>query len=586
LFALPQSSWADYDASLVSPGGGVFPRTLKSVPLSPQVRERLRIDAEELTPQELVRAVLCAPVDLLWNGGIGTYVKASAEAHDAAGDRTNDGVRIDATQLRCRVVAEGGNLGFTQPARVEYARAGGLINTDAIDNSAGVDCSDHEVNIKILLDAVVAAGDMTVKQRNELLVEMTDEVAGLVLRDNVEQNRALANAAAEAASMVEVHARYLQSLSSEGRLDRAVEHMPTDAQLAERAAAGEGLSQPELAVLLAYAKTTASADLLGSDAPEDPFLAQALEAYFPTPLRERFADHIATHPLRREIIVTSVANAVVNRAGISFLFRLEQETGAMTADVVRAHVAAREMFAVSGIDTAIDGCAGAVTGNTLVALRLEARKLVERTARWLLRHRRRPLDIAATAAHFGPGLDSLAQVLPDLVSGDDRRSLDRGVATLCGAGVPAELARYVALLDDLYSGLDIVEIADGQGLPVPSVAAVYFVLGETLQLDWLRDHIVALPRTDRWEALAREALRDDLYREHAALVADVFRTAAPGDAAAGARVDAWVDRNRSAVDRFVSVIGDIEASATADVATLSVALRELRDLVPERQLNA
>jgi len=591
LFALPQSSWADYDASLISEGGGVHPRSAKSIPLSPQVRERLRVDAEEMAPQELIRALLCAPVDLLWNGGIGTYVKASTETNNAAGDRTNDAVRVDATQLRCRVVAEGGNLGLTQPARVEYARAGGLIHTDAIDNSAGVDCSDHEVNIKIVLDGVVAAGDLTVKQRNELLVEMTDEVAALVLRDNVEQNRALANADAQAAAMVDVHARYIRSLVADGRLDREVEHMPTDAQLAERAAAGEGLATPELAVLFAYTKIVAYEELLHSDAPEDPFLARALEAYFPVPLRERFAEHIARHPLRREIIATGVANAVVNRAGISLLFRLEQETGASTADVVRAHVAAREMFAVAGLDAAIDACSNAVTASTAVALRLESRKLAERAARWLLRHRRRPLDIAATIAHFGPGLEVLARTLADLVQGDDRASLERSAAALRGAGVPADVATTVATLDDLYSGLDVVEIADAQGLDVDEVAAVYFVLGDGLQLDWLRDRIVGLPRTARWEALAREALRDDLYREHAALVADVFRTApgtspeGPAAAVAPARVDAWLARNRTAADRFLSVVADIEGSGTSDVTTLSVALRELRDLVPERQLS-
>jgi glutamate dehydrogenase len=584
LFALPQSSWADYDRSLISAGGGVYPRTAKSVPLSPQVRALLGVDVEELTPQELIRALLCAPVDLLWNGGIGTYVKATSEGNDAAGDRANDAVRVNGAQLRCRVVGEGGNLGLTQPARVEYALAGGLVNTDAIDNSAGVDCSDHEVNIKILLDAVVGTGVMTIEQRNALLEEMTDEVARLVLRDNVDQNRALANANAQAAAMVDVHSRYIRALAAEGRLDRDVEHMPSDAQLAERVAAGVGLTSPEFAVLLAYTKITAYEALLESDAPEDPFLERALVDYFPSALRDRFADAILHHPLRREIIATGIANAFVNRAGTSLVFRLSQETGADTAAVVRAHTAAREMFAVDRIDAGIGTCTANVTATTAVHLRLETRKLVERAARWLLRHRRPPLDIAATVRYFEAGLGVLAGMLPDLVQGDDRTSVDQAVDAYRRAGVPADVARAVACLNDVYSGLDIVEIATAQGARVGDVAAVYFVLGARLRFDWLRDRIIGLPRAARWEALAREALRDDLYREHAAVVADAFRTDTGGDDLRS-RVDGWLERNEAAAQRFMSVIADIEGSGASDVTTLSVALRELRDLVPERQLS-
>ncbi len=580
LFALPQSSWADYDTRLISEGGGVYPRSAKSVALSPEVREMLGIDTTELTPNELIRALLCAPVDLLWNGGIGTYVKASSETNEAVGDRTNDAVRVDGTQLRSRVVGEGGNLGFTQRGRVEYALAGGLINTDAIDNSAGVDCSDHEVNIKILLDAAVAVGDLTVKQRNELLVDMTDEVARLVLGDNVEQNRALANANAQSAAMVDVHARYIRALETEGRLDREVERMPTEQQLSERTAAGRGLTAPEFSVLLAYTKIAAYEDLLRSDVPEDPFLGRALTDYFPTPLKERFAEAIARHPLRREIVATGVANAVVNRAGTTLLYRLEQETGAATADVVRAYVAAREMFAVEDLDAGIATCISSVTASTAVDLRLEARKLVERAARWLLRHRRPPLDIAATVARFGPGIAALGRALPDLVQGEDGRLLEGAAAAYRRAGVPEQVASAVASLNDLYAGLDIVEVADAQRLEVVEVGRVYFVVGAALRLDWLRDRIVGLPRTARWEALAREALRDDLYREHSALVADAFRAAPAADAQA--RVEGWLERNQGPAQRFLAVVADIESSGASDVTTLSVALRELRDLVPER----
>ncbi|HZI38858.1 MAG TPA: NAD-glutamate dehydrogenase domain-containing protein, partial [Acidimicrobiia bacterium] len=341
LFKLPRSSWADYNPDVISAGGGVFPRTAKLTPLSPEVRAVLDLDAEAVRPADLVKAILRAPVDLLWNGGIGTYVKASTETHADAGDKANDAVRIDATELRVRVVGEGGNLGFTQRGRIEFALAGGHINTDAIDNSGGVDCSDREVNIKILLDAVVADGEMTVRQRDRLLAEMADEVAAMVLRDNYDQTGALATARAQAAPMVDVHARYLRCLEAEAGLDRAIEFLPSDEVLAQRRSGGGGLTSPEFAVLLAYTKLDLSSRLLASDACEDPWFARELAAYFPKPVRdEQFAPAMARHPLRREIIATRVTNLIVDRAGTSFIHRLTEETGARTPDLARAHVAA------------------------------------------------------------------------------------------------------------------------------------------------------------------------------------------------------------------------------------------------------
>ncbi|MGH2405716.1 MAG: NAD-glutamate dehydrogenase domain-containing protein, partial [bacterium] len=395
LFRLPRSSWGDYDRTLISPGGGIFPRAAKSISLTPEVRQALGLDAAALTPHELIRAVLKARVDLLYNGGIGTYVKAHDESHADVGDKANDTVRVDAAELRCRAVCEGGNLGFTQRGRVEHALRGGLINTDAIDNSAGVDCSDHEVNIKILLDAVVAAGDMTDKQRITLLAEMTNEVAELVLRDNVGQTRALSNARAQAASMLDVHARYIASLEQMGRLDRAIEFLPTADALAERKAAGLGLTTPELAVLLAYTKIALFDVLVASDVPEDPYLSAELERYFPTPLRQRFRDRMQGHRLRREIIATSVTNTMVNQAGISFAFRLTEETTAAAPDIARAHAIAREVFAMPALWAEMEALDTRVAADTQTAMILEGRRLVERATRWLLRNRRPPFDIAA-----------------------------------------------------------------------------------------------------------------------------------------------------------------------------------------------
>ena len=344
LFALPRSSWADYDPAAISPGGGVFPRTAKAVPLSDEMRRALDVDAEALPPDELIRAILRAPVDLLWNGGVGTYVKASTETNSEVGDKNNDAVRIDATELRCRVVGEGGNLGLTQRGRIEFALNGGHINTDAIDNAAGVNCSDHEVNIKILLDRVVRDGDLTGKQRDALLTAMTDEVATQVLGDNDGQTRALYISVAQAGAMRDVHVRHLDVLEHSAGLDRSLERLPTGDELRDRAHTGGGLTMPEFAIVLAYSKIALFGELLASDVPEDPFLGRELEQYFPEMLRSRYADQIREHPLRREIIATRVTNSVVDRAGTTFIFRLTEETGMAAPDVARAHTAAREIF--------------------------------------------------------------------------------------------------------------------------------------------------------------------------------------------------------------------------------------------------
>jgi glutamate dehydrogenase len=609
LFALPRSSWADYDKALISAGGGVFPRSAKSIPLSPEVRRVLGVAAAALTPNELIRAMLRAPVDLLWNGGIGTYVKARGETHADVGDKTNDAVRIDAAELRCRVVGEGGNLGFTQRGRIEYALNGGLINTDAIDNSAGVDCSDHEVNIKILVNAVVADGDMTDKQRNTLLAEMTDEVAGLVLRDNYEQTQVVGSARAQAASMLDVHARYIRSLEQAGKLDRQLEFLPSEEALAERKTAGLGLTVPEFAVLLAYTKMTLFEALLASDVPEDPYLASELERYFPTPLRERFRAQMRGHRLRREIIATCVTNRLVNEAETTFAYRLGEETGAPVSEIARASTVAREVFEIPRLWEDIAALDNRVAAPTQIALLLEGRRLVERATRWLLRNRRSPLDIAAAVAFFSPGAARLTERLSDLLVGPDREALQTATERFIAAGVPGGLATRAAGLGVMFSALDLVEVAHARGRPVEAVAVVYFTLADRLQFGWLRDRIVALPRDDRWQALARMALRDDLYSEHKALTADVLRAEAEGglragaggvlvtgagdvllprtedvvptgtEVDAGALIDAWTAYKRAPTERCLQVLADIKGSGTFNLSTLSVALREIRNLV-------
>ena len=577
LFALPGSSWADYDEKLISSGGGVFPRTAKSIPLSPEARTALAVEAQTLTPNELIRALLRAAVDLLWNGGIGTFVKAKQESHAEVGDRASDAIRVDAEELRCRVVGEGGNLGLTQGARIAYASRGGRVLMDAIDNSAGVDCSDHEVNIKILLDAIVAEGDLTEKQRNALLAEMTDEVGDLVLRDNYEQTQAISTSVAQAASMVDVHARYIRSLEQAGKLDPELEFLPDDETLTERKAAGLGLTAPEFAILLSYTKVALYEELLASDLPDDPHMVGELERYFPVAVRQRFRTRLPRHPLRREIVAAQVTNSLVNRAGTSFVFRLSEETGATGPDVVRAFAVAREVFDLRSLWEEIEALDGRVAAEAQLAMHLKARILLERATRWLLRNRPRPLDIAAASSEFRPGAAALAAAVGDVLCAPDREAARRTAEGLVGAGVPPGLADRVGYLESVLPALDLVDVAAATGLSFEEVTGVYFAIDDRLELYSLRDRIAALPREERWEALARRALWEDLQSEHRALAADVLRESEDGPVAE--RVSTWNAHNAAAIQRCLHVLADVKAGDEPDLATLSVAVREIRNLI-------
>ena len=577
LFALPRSSWADYDPELISEGGGVYARSAKSIDLSPRAREALGIDASSLTPNELIRAMLCAPVDLLWNGGIGTYVKASSERHAEVGDRANDSLRVDASELHCKVIGEGGNLGCTQLGRVEFAGRGGRIISDAIDNSGGVDCSDHEVNIKILLNEVVGGGDMTEKQRNHLLAEMTDEVAELVLRNNYLQTQALSVAAAQAGSLLEVHARLIRALERNGDLDPAIEFLPDSDEIEERASLGRGLTPPELSVLMAYVKITLFKSLLETGFDGDRLVDRELLHYFPQPLQERFPDQIRGHRLAREIISTVVANEVVNRAGITFVFRLGEETGANAADIARAYLVAREVFDMEWVWTRIEGLDNEASAQSQVAMLLESRRLVERATRWLLRHCPRPLDVASAVERFAPGVAALSDGLADLVAPASRAAMQCRSGELTAQGVPEALADRVAEFTDVFSSFDIIEVARATSIPVDAVAAAYFALGDELDLHWLRDQIAALPRVNRWQALARAALRDDLYSLESALARSVLEMSS-SSREPPAWIRTWIEGNALSVSRWRQVLADLKAAGSIDFTMLSVAMGEIRGL--------
>ncbi len=587
IFALPASSWADYDRALISPGGGVWPRSAKSVPLSPQARTALGIDAGvvALSPDELISAILAAPVDLLWNGGIGTYVKASSESQADAGDRSNDAVRIDATRLRARVVVEGGNLGLTQAARIEYSLGGGLVNTDFIDNSAGVDTSDHEVNIKILLADAIRAGAIPATARHQLLNEMTDDVADLVLRHNYRQNMALAAARVQAPSLLHVHARYLRKLVRDKRLDPEQDVLPGEREIAERRSSGGGLTSPEFALLLAQTKISAGEEVLASSLPDDPYLRRVLEAYFPAPLRARFAERMESHPLRREIITTSAVNEMIDASGTTFLFRLIEETGASVPDLTRAWLVAREVFDMPAFWRQVEELDGHVSLGAQLMLLLEGRKLTERAARWLLHNRRPPFDIEATVGFFADGVRTVRSGLPKLLTGRDLSGFEERRDSYLALGVPLDLAERVAAMVPTYSAFDIVQVASVTGRSIEETAEVYFDLADRLQITRLRDRITALPREDRWSTMARAALRDDLYAAHASLTQDVLGVSGSSlPRTPEERLAAWVSRNEAAVAMAAQTLGEIWESERFTFTTLSVALRAIRTLVATSSL--
>ncbi|NJP33034.1 NAD-glutamate dehydrogenase [Micromonospora thermarum] len=577
LFDLPRSSWEDYNAELISAGGGVHSRTAKSVPITPQVRAVLGLDDDvtQMSPQELMKAILTAPVDLFWNGGIGTYVKASSQTNAEVGDKSNDAIRVNGKDLRCRVVGEGGNLGFTQHGRIEYALAGGRIYTDFIDNAAGVDCSDHEVNIKILLNTAVADGELTVAERDELLAEMTDEVADLVLRDNYDQARAINNAQAQAASLLPVHRRMITELERSGALDRALEALPPDEELAIRTESG--LTAPEFAVLLAYVKIALEKEILTEGLPDEEWATDVLVNYFPTPMRERFADRMGRHRLRRDIVTTVLVNEAINRGGISFVFRVVEETAASAADVIRAYVVVREVFGLRDLWAAVEALDDKVAPELQTGVYLDTRRLLDRAVRWLVTNRRSPIDVPAEIARLRDGVARLLPEMETLFYGSEREAIAAHIDSMAAKGLPRDLAEHAVRLMYSFGLLDVVETAASSGRDVGEVASVYFVLSDRFRVDSLLSKISLLPREDRWQTLARMALRYDLYAALAALTAEVLDST-PDTLPPHERVHQWEQSNATSIHRAQRAMGEFDESR-ADLAALSVLLRQIRTLV-------
>jgi glutamate dehydrogenase len=579
MFKLPRSSWADYDQSLLSAGGGIYPRSAKTIDISAQAADALGIEggAQTMTPNELLTAILKSPVDLLWNGGIGTYVKASSENHADAGDRANNAIRINGVDLRCKVIGEGGNLGMTQRSRIEAAMNGVLLNTDFIDNSAGVDTSDHEVNIKILLNDAVQRNEMSVAQRNDLLREMTDEVERLVLFDNYRQNDAISIMERMSVSRLGSKQHFIRTLESQGLLDRQIEFLPSDSELAERKARGVGLTRPELAILLSYSKIVIFQQLLESDVPEDPYLSRELRRYFPEPLRERFAEHMERHRLKREIIATAVTNSMVNRMGATFMMRMQEDTGQPPAAVAKAFNIAREVLEARSLWAEIESLDGKVNGNAQIDANLAIWRLLRSMTRWLLNHPGEVQDIAASVDRYWPPMNELKSRIDSVTSAAERAVFEAGRAVWIEQGFPADLADKLAHLPALGSGMDIALVARESNQSVVEVASVFFAVGEILNLKWLMEKVEELPVETRWHAAARGSLRDELISQQRSLVIQILGFEHSGESIH--RVAAWMGREDPVLKATLATLADMRAQVVIDYPIVSVAVRRLAQLI-------
>ncbi len=571
LFKLSRSSWMDYDKSLISKGGGIYSRNSKAITLSDEVKAMLGVKADKMTPNELIHAVLKSQVDLFWNGGIGTYVKASSEAHIDVGDKANDNVRVNGNELRCKVVGEGGNLGFTQLGRIEYAQSGGHIYTDAIDNSAGVDCSDQEVNIKILLGQVVANGDMTQKQRNRMLARMTDEVAELVLADNYAQTQAISVAVSEAPQRLHELERFMDFLESQGRLDRALEFLPDKSAIAERYVKHQGLTKPEVAVLHAYSKMTYYDALVNSDIPDDEFLCSELASYFPKLLSETFGNEMLDHRLKREIIATHLTNSIVDHIGPGFGYRVREEVGTDTAGVTRAYLAASRIFDTDTLWHEIEQLDNQVPAATQLDMMRQIVRMLERTVIWILQTRPNQLVIRDLVNYFREGVATLSEGMPKPLSAKDRLAFNKRIKKLMADGVPRVVAQKVSTLELLSNALDIVEVATENQRDVIAVASIYFNLGEYLQINWVRSQIAQLDVQSHWHNIAKTRLAETLSGHQRGLTAQITQST-KGKLSAKHVLDTWAEKNIFPYERHMKMLSELRVRQSIDFAMLSVAV--------------
>ncbi|MCZ6619045.1 MAG: NAD-glutamate dehydrogenase, partial [Gammaproteobacteria bacterium] len=578
LFGLPRSGWGEYDVSLISAGGGVFSRSAKSVKITPEMASVFAIaidgkdgkDAKQLSPDELIHALLKAPVQLIWNGGIGTYVKARGESHADVGDRANDHLRVNADELNCHVFGEGGNLGMTQKARISFDQLGGSVNTDFIDNSAGVDCSDHEVNIKIVLDEIVARKEIGIEQRNKLLTAMTDEVSELVLANNRRQVQTLSLAQRHSQSRQDQYRRFLHRMEEDHNLDRALEHLPSDDEIAERFVQGGRFTRPELAVLLAYAKTHIKLHLVNSSIHEDPQIAGEVLKSFPPTLVARYPQALLDHQLAREIVATQLANDIVDHMGVTFVVHLMGFVGGNVDEIVRSYYIAAESFGIRGKYRSIEQLAD-VAADVKLGMLLELIRLGRRTTRWIFRHRRNPTDVEKLVDHFQAKIRVLDKYRGQLMGRARADGWDERVLHLVDAGVPEPLARNAANAADMAIALPVIDAADKTSTEPVEVAQAYATLGQELSLDWLTEHIGNLPSSSHWQAMERDSLLDDVTTHQGALAARSLN-------GGGGDVAAWLTEHEHFAAGWRSVIEDARHAAVEDFSMFSIACRKLNDL--------
>ena len=575
LFDLPRSSWTDYEQKLISKGGGIFERRAKSITITPEMQAAFGIEADRLNPNELISALLKAPVDLIWNGGIGTYVKASTESHAEVGDKANDNLRVDGREVRAKVFGEGGNLGMTQRGRIEFSLNGGRCNTDFIDNAGGVDCSDHEVNIKILLNKVVANGDLTDKQRNQLLEEMTESVSALVLHNNYRQTQALSVAESQVAERVDEFRRTINALESEGRLRRALEFIPTNEQITDRQNQGQFLTRPELSVLISYVKVKLKEELVDADIIDNPHVQEAVESAFPQELVARYQELVYDHPLRRQIVATQVANELVNNMGITFYNRISGATGADINTVAAAYISARDVYLMNEFQQQVAALDYQVPAGLQIELINSMMGRVRRAARWFIRNRRNDLEPGPDQEVYRESVQRVIKALPEVLSGDPRREWESRYQSLLEAKVPESVALLAASPTYLYSALGISESARASERPVEEVARIYFRLADSLDLHWFGNQIIDLPVESFWQAQARETSMDDLDSQLSSLAVNILRLAADAGLDVDGAMTRWGAIMAPAIQRWKSVLSELKSAPMSDFAMFVVALREL-----------
>eukprot|EP01093_Parvamoeba_rugata_P019084 TRINITY_DN835_c0_g2_i5.p1 TRINITY_DN835_c0_g2~~TRINITY_DN835_c0_g2_i5.p1 ORF type:complete len:1143 (+),score=340.61 TRINITY_DN835_c0_g2_i5:343-3429(+) len=575
LFNLPRSSWEDYNKDLISAGGGVFSRAAKSITLTSEMKKMLGTKKASMTPNELIKACLMMEFDLLWNGGIGTYVKSSKETDADVGDRANDALRINGGELGAKVFGEGGNLGATQLGRIEFAAKGGRVNTDFIDNVGGVTCSDNEVNIKILLNGLVTSGDLTRKQRDELLYAMTDEVSKLVLNDCYRQTHTISITQSKGSSTLKEKIRFIHALEKEGKLNRAIEFIPSDEELAERAAAGKDLTRPELAILVSYSKMVLKESFVTDEITENPYYRQLLVNSFPLPLREKFNEAMDNHPLRKEIIATKLANQIVNDMGLNFMVRMHEETGANEAEIALCYSIASELFQMSDTWASVVALDNKIPAAVQTEMLYQLRRTVRRATRWFLRHRNKSQNIEQTIAFFAPTFADLSANLTSYMVEKESERLDKAAEKLIDSAVPAELATRIVSLSSLFSVMDLAEVAANSGHSIDMVSNTYFKLGARMGLHWFLDQITNQPVANHWQALARASYREELDWQQRTLSEVVLNNFSGDDKDVDGQIDQWMDSQDLLLQRWKQMLAEFKTSQSHDFAKFSVALREL-----------